>query len=306
MGSPLGKWIDSLIKRGFLEHNPLLDGEPNRTYTIQTPVTVIVKPKIVERLKKRYRKDEEIGGILAAVPFVRGNRRFLVVDRVKFLKNCSNTPDQNYMVEEPWIYYSDRCLKGVWYKRRRIPIHFHSHPIKSNSYSEYVMSYFEMATSQADQKFDPQGIAYSRMKKTLYFPLALLIVTDEDQVFLGIFGGLIAPKEFDTYMTEILAEDTKKIVENTIEWGFEEGASNWRKAGSILFMGLEATQLLLKPLSVMAGNPATIALINKRIVQTQKSRKVKRYFSIQKDGYIEIEIPRMKNDSMQQMGCEGS
>lgn len=296
MVSPIEGWFYQLEKRGFLERNLKLERGSDRTYTLRTPFTVLVPANVVRKLKEKYTKDREMGGILAAAPVVAGGRRILKVDRVKFLKNYSKNPEGEYRANEQWIRYLDSCLSGRWYKRRRIPIMFHSHPRVHPKHSEHAMSLFEMVTSEGDQNFDPLGIRYAKLRKTLYFPLALLVVTQDEEAFLGIFGGHVAPKEFDSYMAKILFEDTGRMAKDTLQWGFEEGASGWRKAGAALLVGLEAFMAISKPLSIMTRNPETIAIINDRIIELQKNRDVKNYFDIQREGSMEIEIPKMEEE----------
>ena len=81
------------------------------------------------------------------------------------------------------------CPMGT-YGKRFLPIWFHSHPIQHPDFSQAVMSYFEVMNSEQDMKVATRGITYESLGKTLLFPSALVLVTSDRDLFVGVYGGI--------------------------------------------------------------------------------------------------------------------
>lgn len=144
-----------------------------------------------------------------------------------------------------------------------------------------------MSTSDADKKSATREITYEvdfhdnkRSKITFKFPSALAIVSIESYLFIGIYGGLIAPDDFRTYIQKLLNQSTKDV----INWG---GSSDsfWEFLASAIAAGLGV-------LSTDSNNPLLRALAAQAALLVKDQKTDHNYFSICKDdGELKIIIP---------------
>ena len=139
-----------------------------------------------------------------------------------------------------------------------------------------------MSTSDADKATATEKITYSlnTEHRTFTFPSALILVTYDDEAFVGIYGGYLAPDDFRVYVQELLGKSAKEMV----EWGLE-GESIWRKIAGIL------GGVSIGVIGAMANHPSLRALANQIALVRKKMDADPNYFSISKDQDLKIIIP---------------
>ncbi len=295
MGARLEQWITSLITSGLIVETgepKLQDGSAG--YTLAVPVSIRISSHVLERLRKRYRIDREIGGIFLAEAMKEEAKNILVVKRIRFIRNVSKNPKREYLPNGDRIQQMHRCLSGTKGGRHYLPIWFHSHPIRDQNHTDAIMSYFEMQNSPQDMKIATKGITYSSLKMSLFFPSALTLVTADGALFVGIYGGYVAPDNLRRAVIEILSQPMIGLAESAIDWGFEEGASNWRKFGGIIGAAGAVFAFAASGMSLESGQPELVAQVNEMALNFQKGKGEKNYLGISKQGELRINLPERR------------
>lgn len=114
-------------------------------YSLKAPLQIKVDSNIVQRIKRRYKTNREIGGILLAEPALIGEARILAVKHIRFIENQSKTPERQYQAKGDHKLQLHKCLCGRKDNIRYVPIWFHSHPLQGNgNISEFLMTFFDV------------------------------------------------------------------------------------------------------------------------------------------------------------------
>ena len=265
----------------------------NAIYVLRTPVIVKITAKVIEKLKSRYNPKCEIGGTLLAEPIFIDGEKTLQIEKVKFLKNVSKKPQSSYLMKDE-IGIMHRGLMGTKGGKRYFPIAFHSHPRHEEDEMHFVRDFLQLSTSEADKKSASKVLSYNTVGMTLVFPSALIYVID-DSLFLGFYGGKIAPDDFKEYMRRLAGKSVEEIIDGVIQWA----DTGWKKA--IAFAG---GVLGVISFAFLASNPEILqAFINEIAVHHISSDDIPTYFVLTKRGEAKISIPDigMKNDKTPHM-----
>jgi len=278
-------WLNRLLKEDLLE--PHSSSQTEDVYSLKPPLHIIIKSALVSKLKKRYRTHREMGGILLAEPFKFNSSNGLLINRVRFIRNISKD-NGRYQARGDQIEHMHRCLVGTKRGNRYLPVWFHSHPTKSKDLDDLVMTFFGMTTSEPDKAVATRKISYQSDTKhiTLALPSALMLVTYEGELFIGFYGGYVAPEDFREYVRALLGKTAKKI----FQWGFE-GESVWRKIAGLL--GSVAVGIASAGTSVI--DPLLTGLANQIAITRKQMDGDPNYFSTSKEEDLKIIIPVSKN-----------
>ena len=169
-------------------------------YFLKNPKSFLLD-SVIQRIKEGYVHNEEKGGYIIFQPIKIKERWNFEASQVIFLENCienypqfRRTKENAYLpdLEQKKNVFSSALDKGL------IPIGFHTHPSKGDNSLERVFnSYFNKNTSEQDR------FACSQTKsvngKKLLLP-EILVVGDDNltgEVFVGIYGGNVAPLNFE-------------------------------------------------------------------------------------------------------------
>lgn len=284
-------WISSLSKNGFFKSERVVG---RTTYSLNTPLQIILKQEVVERIKKRYNPNYEIGGILLAEPTLIGDEKVLSINHVRFIENLSKNDRASplkYRAKGNQRSHIDKCLRGRKDNIRYIPIWFHSHPRQeTNNISEYLITFFNMSTSEGDKKSATRMIIYEMQTEKNYevtfkFPSALVIVSKENYFFIGVYGGLIAPDDFRGYIQRLLNQTTKDL----INW-VDSSDSFWGKIAGII--GAIGTGFL----SIESNNPIYRALAAQAAIAIKDQKTDHNYFSFSKNNEVKILLPPFNSE----------
>lgn len=268
------KWQNKLVKENFLKTQSI--SETRDIYSLKPPLQILITSQSVERLKRRYKPDREIGGILLAEPVKIGTEKTVLIDHVRFIRNISKDPGK-YQARGNRTQYMHRCLTGTKNSLRYFPIWFHSHLRKSKDLPESIMALFEMSTSDADKRAATCEITYSPENKhlTFAFPSALIVLTYEGKLFVGLYGGFIAPDDFRLYIQKLLGKSMEEIV----NWGLKGDSILRNIAGILGGLGIGFVGAINSP--VFRALAAQIAIV----------RKDPNYFAISENRDLRIVIP---------------
>jgi len=274
------EWQNKLVKEGVLKIHSA--SETRDIYSLKPPLQILITSQVVERVKRRYKPDWEIGGILLAEPILTGSANTLLIDHLRFIRNVSKDPGK-YQARGDRTQHMHQCLRGTKIGVRYFPIWFHSHPRKSKDLHESIMAFFEMGTSDADKRAATHKITYSTDTKhlTFAFPSALVVVTYDDKTFVGVYGGFITPDDFRKYVQKLLG----KSMEAIINWGLK-GESIWGTIAGILgglAVGFVGAGAISHP--VFRALATQIAIVRKELDADPN------YFAVSENHDLRIIIP---------------
>lgn len=272
------KWQNKLVKENFLKTQSI--SETKDIYSLKPPLQILITSQAVERLKRRYKPDREIGGILLAEPVQIGTVKTLLIDHVRFIRNVSKDPGE-YQAIGDRTEHMHRCLTGTKDGVRYFPIWFHSHPRKSIDLPELIMAFFQMDTSERDKRLATWKITYSSDTKyiTHGFPSALVVVTHDNKMFMGLYGGFIAPDDFRVYVQKLLGKSMEEIV----NWGLKGDSILRNIAGILGGLGIGFVGAINGP--VFRALAAQIAIVRKELDADPN------YFAISENHDLRIVIP---------------
>lgn len=274
------KWQNKLVKEHFLKIQSV--SETKDIYCLKPPLQILITSQAIERLKRRYKPDHEIGGILLAEPVKIGTVKTLLIDHVRFIRNVSKDPGK-YQAIGNRTQHTHRRLMGTKDSVRYFPIWFHSHPRESIDLPELITAFFRMNTSETDKRLATSKITYfSDTKHITYgFPSALVVVTHDNKMFVGLYGGFIAPDDFRVYVQKLLGKSMKE----TINWGLK-GESILRTIAGILGgLSIGFVGAINDP--VFRALATQIAIVRKELDADPN------YFSISENHDLRIVIPEL-------------
>jgi hypothetical protein len=275
--SQMGEWFNVLIENDFLRLE-------NDTYFLNPPLRIIIEKKVVSSLKNRYKINREIGGILLAEPASIDSKKTLKVKGVRYVRNISDTPERSYRRSTSWNEYCKKCFIGTKKHKRYFPLGFHTHPRREDKL-DILRTYFQMSTSDADRKTATERYRFSRNNGGIIFlalPSILCLVTFTNDVFLGVYGGEIAPDDFNKYAEKILGETISSI----IDWGVKTD-SFWGMMLSIftgLGIGVFSTGLRTR-------NYTLKSFAMQLSIMRKQNQADNNYFTVVKQGDAVIDIP---------------
>jgi hypothetical protein len=270
-------------KNDFIHQIELHLGEEKRNtvYVLRTPVIIQTVAKVIEKLKSKYNPKYEIGGILLAEPVFIDGEKTLQIEKVRFLKNISKKPQSSYLVKDE-IDVMHKGLMGTKGGKRYFPIPFHSHPQHEEDKMYFVRNFLQLSTSEADKKSASKVLRYNTIGVTLIFPSALIYVIDDD-LFLGFYGGKIAPDDFRKYMRRLAGKSVQEIIAGVIEWA----DTGWKRVIAVAGGVIGTISFAL-----LASHPQVLqAFINEIAVYHASPDEIPTYFTLAKKGDARILIP---------------
>lgn len=279
------EWHDSLIREAFIYDSK---DESANTFYLKTPLKIILTKKVISSLQKRYKTEYEIGGILLAEPVRIESNNVLLIDGVRYIQNLSCNPERSYQrKQESYNKYIRTCLNGTIDGKRYLPLTFHTHPRGSDE-ADILETYFQMSTSKADQKFSRKILTFSAggNEINLTLPSILCLVTNSDGVFIGAYGGKIAPDNFKEYSEKILG----KTINAAIDWGFG-GESFLKKLLSVLTsMGIGFLSYGLQKGNYQARSLAMQLVMSRKQTETDNN-----FFTIANNEEAVINLPKLES-----------
>jgi hypothetical protein len=227
--APFEKFLGS----GFLE---VITIEQKEILRVTPPFTVKFEPAAIQKILKGLTQRVERGGILACRPIMDGMIKVLCVERAIFVPNASVNPRDCY---EPSPNDWNKAMAEVFFKDQILPVEFHSHPISRRKPGEKLLEYFyQMGASPEDQLIAEPILEIGNYR--IAIPQAILIkdVQTREGFFTGIYGGLIAPKDFEPDILNAGGKRAIQLGEKILKW-FQQYLSDPKKkeAGKAIGVG---------------------------------------------------------------------
>ncbi|WMJ72219.1 hypothetical protein RCC89_19750 [Cytophagaceae bacterium ABcell3] len=200
---------------GFLETRTVDDDE---LFHLSTPCRFRVNEEIVSDLKRNYKTDEEIGGVLWAKPTRKNEEFILIIDKVSYIRNAIEDNPRNDGRNKSNAYLSDRIqlnqALNELFSQGYLPVKFHTHPVKGKNFLN-SLTYPSLKTETSKQDKRESSLPHIIGNKKLLMPRALIVGNDisSSDIFFGVYSGFIAPAEFENSKKEVQHENFQKTAE---------------------------------------------------------------------------------------------
>jgi hypothetical protein len=208
MQPPLDNWLNELLKNDLIE---TFDTTVGSYYRIKS-ASIRITTEVIQLLKSEYRPGVEKGGYLLISPIKDSNRSYWTVSEVRFIKNIHSDPANYYKMDPK----ESDDVKGYSLDSRMLPLPFHSHPTSaSNVLLETRNYYCQLNTSDPDKLH----CLFNRIPmKGLHLRLPEILVVCNgninNEIFIGLYGGLVAPIDFTERKEILQTQLNDKILEN--------------------------------------------------------------------------------------------
>lgn len=201
-------------KAGFFDTKTVDDKE---ILHLATPCRFRIIETIVEDLKSNCKSDKEIGGILWSKATILEEEIIHVIDKVSYVRNAIDDNPRIDKRNSSNAYLPDRKeyneILNELFSQGYLPVKFHTHPVHDTNFSfSSTYSNLMSETSEQDQYESLQplkiGNQYLLMPRALIVNHAFL----SNAIFIGVYNGFIAPKEFENSKKKIQEDNFNKIV----------------------------------------------------------------------------------------------
>lgn len=206
------EWLEELKRENVLE---LFNTGTKTFLRLVAPCQFVIPENMIRDISAEYVPDLEKGGYFLFSYKKNNGLSILTLQKIIWIENieidypCGRyTPDMD-QYQDAYQLALDECL---------IPCFFHTHPTNGdNVVSESIMYIRQMDTSTQDRVTSLKR--WYRDYHNLRLPEFLVICKGniKSEVFIGIYGGLIASLEF--------ANDTTKMIGDFIEEKVEKAGS---------------------------------------------------------------------------------
>lgn len=200
---------------GYLEIK-VIDGVELNCLTM--PCRFKIDEKIVVNLKRNYKTDEEIGGVLWAKPTTKDTNIIYIIEKVSYFTNAieNNLRADHRNKTNAYLPDKEQRKKVIndLFSKGYLPIEFHSHPIKGTDFLQSLTNVqLNAETSHQDktESFQP----YALGKKRLLMPRILIVGNDmlSSDIFIGMYNGFIAPNDFANSKRKIQQENFDRMAD---------------------------------------------------------------------------------------------
>lgn len=209
------KLVEKKCQQGFLELNQDDGGD---FYYLKTPCTIRLGDSVTKSIIQNYKAEEEVGGIFWANPFYSSNDRILNIESVSYIRNAIDDYPRKYGISKSNAYRPDEKQFDKEIKKISnygfIPITFHTHPVES------AQRIFDITAAELKKETSKQDVKESKLKhrigeKELLMPRALIVGNpfSYQNLFIGIYSGLIAPAGFQQSKEKLREHNLEKIAD---------------------------------------------------------------------------------------------
>lgn len=223
------EWLSSLYMSKILIPETF---KGQRVLHLQTPCDIHITENVSKALLDDYDPKCEKGGILAAYPEKRDGKTLLIVKEAIFLNNISDNPGNSYL---PASHELNATLKKSS-DEQFLPIRFHTHPTAHENPIMEILSYISVSdTSKQDQLVSYNIVKVCDQSILLPHSLILALGKSKNRMFIGFYGGLIAPVEFETHKKKQMQKAMDIIVDSVSQWARKGNNKWWLIGGGIVF-----------------------------------------------------------------------
>jgi hypothetical protein len=216
-------------------------------------------------LKKNYKADEEIGGVLWAKPTTKNGEIIYIIDKVSYIRNSIEDNPRNDNRNKSNAYLPDikqlnQTLNDL-FLQGYLPVKFHTHPVKGTNFL-HSLTYTNLMTETSEQDKRESSHHLVIGSKKLLMPRGLIVGNDisSSDIFIGVYNGFIAPTEFENSKRKIQQENFNKTADLVSTINLTDG----QKVGLAIGAALLLFVIVKYPkhsLPVIIGLGATLPLL---------------------------------------------
>ena len=274
---------------GYLD-TKIVDGD--ELLHLTTPCRFRVTENIVTDLKKNYKTDEEIGGVLWAKPTTKDGEIIHIIDKVKYIRNAIEDNLRNDNRNKSNSYLPDskqlnQTLNDV-FLQGYLPVKFHTHPVKGTNFL-HSLTYTNLMTDTSEQDNRESSQPHIIGDKKLLMPRGLIVGNDisNSDIFIGVYNGFIAPTEFENSKNKIQQENFQKTADLVSSINFSDGQKIGLAIGAALLLFV-IVKYPKHSLPVIIGLGATLPLLMTNTHNIENPN----YFNKLSFGSADIFIPK--------------
>ena len=274
---------------GYLD-TKIFDGD--ELLYLTTPCRFRVTENIVTDLKKNYKTDEEIGGVLWAKPTTKDGEIIHIIDKVKYIRNAIEDNLRNDNRNKSNSYLPDskqlnQTLNDV-FLQGYLPVKFHTHPVKGTNFL-HSLTYTNLMTETSEQDKRESSHHLVIGSKKLLMPRGLIVGNDisSSDIFIGVYNGFIAPTEFENSKKKIQQENFQKTADLVSSINLSDGQKIGLAIGAALLLFV-IVKYPKHSLPVIIGLGATLPLLMTNTHNIENPN----YFNKLSFGSADIFIPK--------------
>lgn len=274
---------------GYLD-TKIFDGD--ELLYLTTPCRFRVTENIVTDLKKNYKTDEEIGGVLWAKPTTKDGEIIHIIDKVKYIRNAIEDNLRNDNRNKSNSYLPDskqlnQTLNDV-FLQGYLPVKFHTHPVKGTNFL-HSLTYTNLMTETSEQDKRESSHHLVIGSKKLLLPRGLIVGNDisSSDIFIGFYNGFIAPTEFENSKKKIQQKNFQKTADLVSSINLSDGQKIGLAIGAALLLFV-IVKYPKHSLPVIIGLGATLPLLMTNTHNIENPN----YFNKLSFGSADIFIPK--------------
>jgi hypothetical protein len=216
--------FENLLGNNFLE---IIIIEQKEILRIKPPLTIKFEVNIIQKIVTGLAQKVERGGILGCRPITNGLEKVLSVEQVIFIKNVSRAPYNSYLPRQAdW----NKAMVEIIFENQLLPLEFHSHPISKKNSDSKLFEYFgQMGASRGDRSLSNLIVQIGNYKVAIPQAIFIKDIQTSAGFFVGIYGGLVAPRNFEPEIIKIGGEKLIKFGETIMKWFQEQLADSKKK-----------------------------------------------------------------------------
>lgn len=240
-------WMKSLEQSGCIESFDTGFGVYHR---LTAGGVMNIPSSIVKKLQDAYDPGLEKGGFFFVLPERKEGKTILTVQSVCFISNVSDYPEGRYqMNREEFVaaYYQAEAEK-------LLPFKFHTHPTRTDNYLESLLFLQQMDTSAPDKSASLFCLNYEDCKLRLPDVLVIGNAASGRDLFIGLYGGLVAPLDFTDRKNDLKKQFQDKVTNGVGDWLDTPGKQFAAAASALtaLFLLIRYPKAIL-PTALVAG-----------------------------------------------------
>jgi hypothetical protein len=243
-------------------------------------------------LKKNYKADEEIGGVLWAKPTTKNGEIIYIIDKVSYIRNAIEDNPRNDNRNKSNAYLPDskqlnQTLNDL-FLQGYLPVKFHTHPVKGTNFL-HSLTYTNLMTETSEQDNRESSQPHIIGDKKLLMPRGLIVGNDisNSDIFIGVYNGFIAPTEFENSKKKIQQENFQKTADLVSSINLSDGQKIGLAIGAALLLFV-IVKYPKHSLPVIIGLGATLPLLMSNTHNIENPN----YFNKISFGSADIFIPK--------------
>jgi len=260
--------------------------EGSEYYRLNAPNDFSFSTDIIKTLKQNYDPQKEHGGLIC---FSYGDLNGILRFEAKYIiyvSNRSQTPNFEYSPDQEEL--SAGYKKA--YSEKLLPIAFHTHPtkyVKNDDIISEGMHYLEQLNTSVEDKGYTLRNNFKYRDTKLRLP-DILVVENSNAVFVGIYGGLVAPMCFTELKEKASRQSLEKVFNGVKDW-----ANTPERQAALIFSAFALVILGIKYYKVSIPTLITASLVVPPLLYSNQDRCD--FFGVSYGLALVIHVPKLSD-----------